>query len=245
MKRFIQLSLLLVCISMPLLSAAKKGVIIVVEFKNQYTGERIIDATINSPFFNEEQFKTNVFGLVQLPKLALDSITLLIEHPDYKPQVYTVQDLPKRGKHFITIYLDYNKTRMNKIYAEQRKTDSIHLANGTLQQTAIENCQSDSISYTGTARFPGGTPSMNHFLIEHVRYPYEAVRNNEQGEVIVKFSISAKGVVTNPTIQQSVSPLIDEEVLRLIKLMPDWTPAYCNGEPVESTITLPVNFSLS
>lgn len=92
--------------------------------------------------------------------------------------------------------------------------------------------------------FPGGKQGMLNWLRENVCYPEEARKKKIEGRVIVTFVVNEKGRVVEPTIVRSVDPLLDKEVLRLIKQMPKWKPGEEKGEPVRVKFTLPVPFVL-
>lgn len=87
----------------------------------------------------------------------------------------------------------------------------------------------------------GGTDKLSEFLAENSKYPKEAVRNKEQGRVLVQFSVNQAGKCINTQIIQSASPSLDSEALRLIKLIPEWESN--NNENLEAAIfILPMRF---
>ena len=88
--------------------------------------------------------------------------------------------------------------------------------------------------------FPGGTDSLNGFLRRNTQWPhplYDAI-----GTVLVEFIVEVDGSITNPIIKVPLSPELDKEALRLIKLMPKWKPARAQGEPVRCYYLVPVSF---
>jgi len=50
--------------------------------------------------------------------------------------------------------------------------------------------------------------------------------------------------VVEPTVVKSVSPELDQEALRVVKMMPKWQPGKQNGEVVRVKYTVPVSFRL-
>jgi TonB family protein len=90
--------------------------------------------------------------------------------------------------------------------------------------------------------FPGGEREMMKFLKENLKYPDKCAEMGIQGRVIVRFIISETGEIICPKIQRSLHPAMDEEALRVIGLMPDWTPASNGGGPFKMCYTLPVLF---
>lgn len=94
------------------------------------------------------------------------------------------------------------------------------------------------------ASFPGGQSGLTRWLISNLRYPEKAAYNNEQGRVLVKFVVNTDGSIESPQIINSVSKLLDEEALRLVRIMPKWNPAYKDGSPCRCYFTLPLSFRI-
>ena len=94
-------------------------------------------------------------------------------------------------------------------------------------------------------QFPGGDTELMNFVAQNLVYPEQAIKDKVQGRVIVEMVIETTGEVVDAKILRSVSPECDAEVLRIVRLMPKWTPGYKDGEPVRTTFVLPVVFKLS
>lgn len=92
--------------------------------------------------------------------------------------------------------------------------------------------------------FQGGNYALTSYIAKHIHYPPVAAEKKIQGKVIVKVTISATGQVSNAEIVQSADAMLDAEALRLAKSLPRFTPARRNGQPVQSTMTIPINFRL-
>ncbi len=90
----------------------------------------------------------------------------------------------------------------------------------------------------------GGIMGLMNFLAQNLKYPKEAEKAGEEGKVLVRFVITADGSVSDPEIAQSVSPSLDAEALRVVKLLPKWTPARSGGKAVATNYVLPINFKL-
>ena len=93
-------------------------------------------------------------------------------------------------------------------------------------------------------QFPGGDAELRSFVAQILVYPEQAVKDKVQGRVIVEMVIETTGEVADAKILRSVSPECDAEVLRIVNLMPKWTPGYKDGEPVRTSFVLPVVFKL-
>jgi len=93
--------------------------------------------------------------------------------------------------------------------------------------------------------FVGGDQALMKFLSANIKYPEAAKKNNIQGRVIVQFDVDIDGSIKNIFVVRSVSPELDAEAIRVIKLMPKWIPGKQRGKTVRVKYTLPVNFMLN
>ena len=89
--------------------------------------------------------------------------------------------------------------------------------------------------------FPG---NINVWIMKNMTYPEQAVKQKQQGRVIVKFIVSETGEINNPEIIRGVSPLLDAEALRVVKAMPKWNPGKQNGKAVRTYYAVPITFKL-
>ena len=90
--------------------------------------------------------------------------------------------------------------------------------------------------------YPGGQAELHKFLLKELSYPEEARVNNEIGEVLVGFSVGMDGYVTSVRVLKSVSPSLDAEAVRVVKMMKYWSPGKRNGVPVRAEMSIPINF---
>ena len=94
------------------------------------------------------------------------------------------------------------------------------------------------------ASFPGGHNALREFIDNNLRYPDILDTSSVQGRVVVRFVIEKDGTVTNPKVVKSIDPVLDQEALRIVSIMPKWIPAKMNGKAIRTTYTVPVNFRL-
>ena len=92
--------------------------------------------------------------------------------------------------------------------------------------------------------FPGGMDKLLQFINDNMQYPAEARKKGIQGRVIVLFIVDENGSVTEPNIMRSVDPSLDEEALRIIKMLPKWKPGTLKRKPVKVKYTVPIAFRL-
>ena len=92
--------------------------------------------------------------------------------------------------------------------------------------------------------FIGGTTELMKFLSENIVYPSDALIDKIEGRVIVNFVINKDGDVSDVNIVRGINPSLDSETLRVISLMPNWKPAYFQGDAVRTKINISVFFIL-
>ena len=92
--------------------------------------------------------------------------------------------------------------------------------------------------------FPGGDSDLLRFISTNLNYPENSKANGIHGTVYVTFIIDKKGKVTEVAIAKGVHPSIDNEALRVIKMLPDWKPGMQRGKSVPVRYIIPINFKL-
>ena len=90
--------------------------------------------------------------------------------------------------------------------------------------------------------FKGGMDALIKYMGTNIKYPKET---KKEGVVHVSFIVDEKGNVTNAEVIKKVAPELDKEALRVVKIMPKWTPGKDKGKNVKVKMTLPISFKLS
>ena len=92
--------------------------------------------------------------------------------------------------------------------------------------------------------FPGGETELMKFIYANIVYPEIAKENNVQGRVILRFCVTYKGGVDQVQILKPVDKSLDDEAIRVIKMLPTWKPGKQGGKPVNVWYSVPVTFQL-
>lgn len=122
--------------------------------------------------------------------------------------------------------------------------------------------------------FPGGMSELMKYIASNVKYPGIAYESGVQGRCIVSFVVSDKGKVEDVKISRGLEgeklnevdvvgyaaetdslmasrinkakarEAIEEEAMRVVKTMPDWTPGKQDGKPVNCKYSIPLTFKL-
>ena len=93
--------------------------------------------------------------------------------------------------------------------------------------------------------FPGGEEAMRAWLFKNIEYPPLATENGIQGRVFLTFVVGPDGKLSKVEVIRGADPSLDNEAIRVVKLMPAWTPGRQDGKAVYVKYNLPIRFQLS
>jgi TonB family protein len=169
-------------------------------------------------------------------KVADDKATLVFSHVGYK-----TQEIPIEKNAIINLQLevdamvvDFNKENNVNVDVNPAIAQSNNNDNKDVYQVVEE-----------LPSYKGGTPALQKFLEANLRYPEEAKKAGVNGKVYVSFIVAADGQIQDAKIMRSVSPLMNEEALRLVNSMKDWTPGSQSGKKVNMAVTMPIEFKIN
>ncbi|MEO7310031.1 MAG: energy transducer TonB [Chitinophagaceae bacterium] len=92
--------------------------------------------------------------------------------------------------------------------------------------------------------FPGGLDSLKSYIAGNTNYTDAAVDHDIEGVIRCQFIIGADGKVTEAGLLNNLGYGLDEEVLRVVRSMPDWIPAEDNGRKAPYRLIQTITFSL-
>jgi len=110
--------------------------------------------------------------------------------------------------------------------------------------TALAAAKNPVVAPDEAPTFPGGVAGYRAYLKQHFHYPEEAQRQNISCEVVVGFAVDEAGRILDAEVVKGCAASLNEEALRLVRLMPWWTPARRAGQPVRATTSLHIRFEL-
>jgi protein TonB len=113
-----------------------------------------------------------------------------------------------------------------------------------VEQEVIVEQVFESFQIQEQPAFPGGESAMMGYIVENIQYPQEALENDIQGTVYIRFVVTRSGAVGEAQVLRSVHELLDKEALRVVKSLPNWTPGKQNGTPVSVWFVMPIKFTL-
>ena len=139
-----------------------------------------------------------------------------------------------------------NPYRSQKGKMEKVDSDPVFIAYDASPDTTIRVNNMGIYYYpTKWAAFPGGEVALDKFLEDNLVYPEDAIENGIEGTVFVDLMVDEKGSIVQANIDSKrIGYGLENEVLRVVKLMPAWSPGEYNQQSVKTKFTLPVVFDL-
>jgi periplasmic protein TonB len=91
----------------------------------------------------------------------------------------------------------------------------------------------------------GGSDQIGKIFNENLKYPEEALKDSISGIVYVSLWIETNGSISDIKIIKGLRQDLDNEAIRLVKLLNNWKPGKQNGKSIRLNILIPVNFKIS
>jgi TonB family protein len=120
----------------------------------------------------------------------------------------------------------------------------------------------DDTTYTVVETMPlfsnGGEKGLLEYIAKTVKYPENAVKKGATAKVFVQFVVNKKGLIEDAKVIRSSANTLtaeheaiaydpkefEEESLRVVRSLPLFTPGLQDGNPVNVSMILPINFKL-
>ena len=93
-------------------------------------------------------------------------------------------------------------------------------------------------------QFPGGAVEFMKWLTQNLKYPPSAQQRKIKGRVVAQFVVNKDGSLSDLRVVQPLEPACDAEVMRVLKLMPQWKAGMMNAKPCRTMVCIPIVFNL-
>lgn len=90
----------------------------------------------------------------------------------------------------------------------------------------------------------GGRKYFKKYLEDNMRYPELALENKVEGKVTIQFTVGTGGQLSEFRVIRGIGYGCDEEVIRLIKAGPKWSPTKRNDEALKDRVRVRMRFAL-
>jgi len=85
---------------------------------------------------------------------------------------------------------------------------------------------------------------LKKFIQDELAYPLSAKMDSTEGTVVISFKIDTSGLTINHRVAKGIREDLNNEALRVAKLIKFDRPALQKGRPIEVEYTVPVVFDL-
>jgi protein TonB len=82
------------------------------------------------------------------------------------------------------------------------------------------------------------------YVKKNTIYPKSEKLAGNDATIAVFFKVSKEGKIFDVRAAKGFSKAFEEEAIRVVQSLPDWTPAMQNGHPIETRKMIPIKFAL-
>lgn len=96
------------------------------------------------------------------------------------------------------------------------------------------------------AIYPGGMEALARFLSNNIQYPELAKQAKTEGKVYISFTVLENGNTADHVVATGIKDDngLNNEALRVSKLIQGFAPSMLNGKPVQEKMIIPIHFQL-
>jgi TonB family protein len=107
-----------------------------------------------------------------------------------------------------------------------------------------DGAQHESALFSDASTFEETESLLMSFFGTRMRYPRKAIDEELEGLAFLKFTVKKDGSVDDIDVTRDIGAGSKEEILRVAKAMPRWSPAKLHGKAVDSRFVYPILFKL-
>lgn len=111
----------------------------------------------------------------------------------------------------------------------ERKPTTVECA-GLESEQERDNCTSQAIA---------------QHLVDNLKYPRKARKSDSSGLVILQFTVTKTGDITDIEVLKSPDPIFNEPAIEALESLPQMIPGQQKGKNVPVRYALPIRFSLN
>lgn len=201
---------------------------------SMFQGAQDLTEVIVKTPVNQKEVNIKPFPYVLVDGVPVDEETFNALDPNKIAAVKVLKDesataeYGEKGKNGVIMVITKNEN-----YKEETKVAGNPKSENSAIFTIVEDMP----------RFPGGDEARTKFINENLKIPAEGEKAGIEGTVYVSFTVKEDGSIANAKVLRGLNQSYDEEVSRVINLMPKWVPGMQNGKPVAVLFNMPVKFS--
>jgi len=179
----------------------------------------------------------------KLQRLELDTkLGLIIYYmKDGKKYFSNMPDWYKKFSDSVNQSKSENVTK--NVSLTENKSVKLAVTNNIIRNEKVSDSTGPLKKVEVEATYPGGSDAWRQYILNNLKYPEEAVKNEIQGEVVVEFVVNKDGSLTGVHAISGPDRLKAESV-RVVTKSGKWVPALEQGKKVASTVKQPINYRL-
>ncbi len=166
------------------------------------------------------------------PLLDAEALRIIKSMPPWRPAVYKGNNV--RARNYVPMYFKLSKGVRSSSSSTAQTRKAIPLDPNEEIFTIVDVMP----------QFPTGDEGLGRFISEFIRYPSSAKENNIQGRILCSFIVRKDGTISNIEVVNGLDRELDNEALRVLSMMPKWTPGKNGNTCVSVKCILPIDFKI-
>ena len=142
---------------------------------------------------------------------------------------------------FVDYPIKFNIKKYNK-HCKKRGYDKLEYP-FTPVDTSNVVYKKDEVDKAPSARFEDPKQSVNNFIMQNLKYPEEAFKQNITGTVVLTFIVETNGIISHIVPEEPLGGGCTQEAIRIIEML-DWMPGIKNKHAVRSMTSMKITFNL-
>ncbi len=167
------------------------------------------------------------------PLLDAEALRIIQSMPRWRPAVYKGNNV--RARQYVPMYFKLNKNAGGSYTSSTAQTR---------KQMPIDPNEEIFTIVDVMPQFVTGEEGLGRFIGEFLKYPSQARENNIEGRIVCSFIVRKDGTVSNIEVVNGLDHELDNEALRVLSMMPKWTPGRNDNQAVSVKCILPIDFTI-
>lgn len=177
-----------------------------------------------------------------------DPMEISLDGKDYTLNINSVKNEKtfKLGDHKVVAKNNHDERNSYTVTVDGEPFDIKYIVNMIFDET--DESGDDDEVYGAVDVMPeyfGGVNAMFDFIQKNVNYPESAKKKGIEGRVFVQFVVEKDGSLSSFQVLRGVNDELNDEAIRVLKMMPKWKPGMKDGKPVRVQYTMPFKFQLT
>ncbi len=205
--------------------------------------ERDIQGLVVYTFVVEKDGTLSNFNIIHHadPLLDAEALRILQQMPPWRPARHKGEIV--RAESYVPMYFKLNKQAQRRPVRTRPSETATARAYAKTDLEIIE--QNEILTIVDQMpRYVYGEEGLAEFISHNIRYPKEARQLGVEGRILCSFIVAKDGSISNIEVVEGLHPQLDNEAIRVLGLMPRWTPGVNGGEKVNVKCLLPIDFTI-